>query len=853
MSGNSLTTDQKLNIAFEKLNEISDQISDIDARLNSWALSIREMVGVGVEIDPEDPDTILLAKNNMLSREGLKLKRIFLERAAKQAITDISILEQNKSKEIREILEAISRNNSQEAIRLQRELGSLYAKNPSIFFEQMFAQPSEFSSVDMMMAVADQFDENVNSDLLYRCWRIAFKAKDTAFKQLQAEIKKFNSNGVYDPELIIKLEVMYQQYSSAENRMFRFLIASLPVGMQGLMLLYNNKEYDKIISYIEQAREHSRSNNNQSYNELLKQLAEDVSNATISAARVKLFKIEGFLDLEPEYQQLLIEQYALIVRTKFDLQFVADSYPDLEELKEHMRIRSDQIIEDIQNAIKNKKTLKEYEAIQSKNLSQLNRTEDRLRLELFGKQMAGDSAKYFIGAGLTALVFAGPLAATAVIGASAFKAFTEAKNAKLPNLAHAMVENQSMDPADYNFILEQDQMWGIEPSNLYDVDMEEALVANRILKVMFDDYYKQFHKDLDKTIWSPIGLSKEKSKNPSVIKPVISIAAKVAVGIPAWTSIIWGAIAIGFVAAGAVAPPLWPIYAAIGVGMVAAVAFAAVKSNIDLESPANKVLDRVANIISLPLRPFVAVLNFTLRQTIIEPVNIMTSKLISENPRDGQFILGAAVVGAVALGFGLGALGPVIGVAAVAAGILGTIGGAILGLSMAGGMVRAKDNIVTYGTVSKARVKRNHTMEPESLQTLDALSPGFSVLLAKHFQDRISNMQTSLQGADKGEQLEIAKEIGELEKIWDMIVNTSVDPEKCLPLIDSYLRHRYIEERKVYIDLAKSHKEHSDSLRDIPQATLSFVSKSEFYATDRQNITELKHLRNNLLQAESKV
>lgn len=547
-----------------QLNLAESTLIQVEKRLNSFRLTVLDNLGLtsrnltDAEILTVDSSTL-----KKLSKSDLIRKREHLLHDIAQLKLDISVLNDIRDKfkhdEYIQSQEIQALSNAQQQMEYRNE----YHKNPSAFMKKMLMEiPSAdakvalsdklanelFNNASHIIAASSEFDIEQHPQQVMQAWLLVDRARQEALLRL----KNIGIQNEQDPIAAAKAHAKNVMLYNGAQQMFINILNKLPSGMQGLLIIYASRDYEKANNYLRQMLT-TASDDNETWENLAKILAQDINYITIKTATNMLTGMANFNKLSPELQHELINQKAYTIRLGYDLSFVTDLENKIQALDD-LNIYVAQLDVNIQNAIANNRSLTQYEEDHKAIMQQIDKREKEIRSYYFKKQLT-DRPEFSLGVGLgTAWIFGIGVPATAmvIVGVTILKAHMESSPLRLriSDVDESRDLAQMIYPVDYEFLQNVDALWdrGLKTPN------DKARTQ---IKYVADDVIKASVRGAQKAV---------DAIHDRMLGPILTLYSMQMV-----------AATLFFIAAGMSLPIIWPVFALLGAVVAGSLTYTASK------------------------------------------------------------------------------------------------------------------------------------------------------------------------------------------------------------------------------------------------------------------------------------
>lgn len=334
----------------QEIKAAKEQLQKVNKRLSSWSLAAMEAVGLSVDDVTEDPHLFVLP-NEKLSRHDLTRKQELLTdrigELAAQLRSDYAIIRQLKV-------------NAQ--LERHQQLGAYAKQYKSKVFDEYKANPKQFFAnntpdieqqwsgftkeimlcADKLIIVAELFTDATDIIDIWRGWRVVARARNLASEKYNSSILRDKTNKPEHRETFQQ----YEKYIRGAKRYIEILTSLLPPGLQGLQILYADRDFDRVEYYLQEVFTKKILSSDPEYLQLLVDLAAEVHDTCLRTAAKELHKNLGFASLNHKVANLMVREQAYLIQLKFDVEFLRGFVADvdikklqqyLHELEMHIR------------------------------------------------------------------------------------------------------------------------------------------------------------------------------------------------------------------------------------------------------------------------------------------------------------------------------------------------------------------------------------------------------------------------------------------------------------------------------------------------------------------------------------
>ncbi len=342
-------TKEQLRSINDEIKVAKDQLLEVNNRLESWGLAAMEAVGLGVD-NVSDDSHLFVLPNQKLSREDLARKQELLHdrisELAAQLRSEYAIIRQLKVNARLERQQQLGVHTKHYRIKVVDE----YKANPKKFFGKNIPDLTHQSSnnkkeivkcAGKLLIVAEIF--NIETDItdIWRGWCVVAKARNMLTEEYDTSI--LSNNNKREHRNVFR---EYEKYVRGAKEYLEIFSLLLPPRLQGLQLLYADRDFDRVEYYLQEVFSKNILTNDAQYLELLVDLASETQDTALRVAAKELQQITGFSTLEHNVATLLVQQQAYLILLRFDVSFLHGYIADadikkiqsyLQDLDEHIR------------------------------------------------------------------------------------------------------------------------------------------------------------------------------------------------------------------------------------------------------------------------------------------------------------------------------------------------------------------------------------------------------------------------------------------------------------------------------------------------------------------------------------
>lgn len=642
-------------------------------------------------------------------------------------------------------------------------------------------------NAERAMTMSQAFNQSTKINDYISAWRIVNSARSVAYYEFLQSPKNKD------------LAAQKGKYLVAAREIFGKMIVNLPPEMQLLKVFYTIGDYGNVEKYLMQFA--AVQNDPAKYSAMIQQMQQDVEAASKARAAESLNKQEGFSGLPQNVQQELITQRAYIIRLRAFISF-SDLGSD-DPLRKQLYDFSTQLDENIKNAILKTQSLEQSKQDYARIKVEIAKRDTEMRKRIFFQQFT-DKTSAVLGAGgaMTAWLLGGGVpgaaAATATVATAVAKSAYEANymlKGEEVEADKALLEK--VNPVDYEFIASMDKVWGehtakpIGKVNIVGETLTEAGIRKGNEAVA--GAQSAFGNVIGKA-WAFVSgkiLNFVANLSPKT-KALLAFAVFITVILPIIMIVIF-------------IPPLWPLL------IIAATMIGASIVAKQLGIPLTKAAGASMNVIRNTTLTVANTVNY-----VLSPINSLVANLKQGKIGSAALSIGAAI----AVGVAGAVLLPVALPGFLIAGAVGGIAGAYLGLSFGESINyfynQPKEIARTLNTARK-EVKGMHIdLSVEQIKNLNALYPGFSDKLQKHFKEWHADLFKQVKELQKQASpdpdviAKLAASLSRIENDWQEISiaidNLPHTTELLCKLLEDSLHDRYEEKRAEFIAQAEARK-----------------------------------------------
>jgi len=290
------------------LYTVHSAIKDIDGRLQSWGLAIWDALGLG-PADVKEEEELYILPNSKLSKRDLQHKLSLLQYKKEELEGDLKSL-QATAQQLRINVQSENDRVQDQYIKQDQDKAlELYYKNHNMFFAEVlfgplveWAQQKEqvYNSANKIIAVCPLFSPDTEPDHLWQAWKIVARARD--IEAMEATASK--------------------RYANGAEKFITQIVGLLPIEMQGLKILYDAKDYDRIDHYLSEIYVSNAFEDDAAYSELLADLIDEIHLASTKMSTIVLSTNQQFNSLAKQVKDQLIAQHVYTTQARFYLSLV---------------------------------------------------------------------------------------------------------------------------------------------------------------------------------------------------------------------------------------------------------------------------------------------------------------------------------------------------------------------------------------------------------------------------------------------------------------------------------------------------------------------------------------------------
>lgn len=290
------------------LHSVHSAIKEIDGRLQSWGLSIWDALGLGPK-DVKDEEELYILPNSKLSKRDLQHKLSLLHYKKEELEGELKSLQATAQQLKVNVQSENERAQDQYIKKDQDQALELYSKNQNMFFADVlfdplveWAQQKEqvYNSANKIIAVCPLFSTDTEPDHLWQAWKIVARARDIE------TIENASS----------------KRYANGAEKFIRQIISMLPIEMQGIKILYDAKDYDRLEHYMSEVYVRNALEDDSAYAELLGDLMDEIHLASTKMSTITLSNNKSFNSLPKQVKDQLITQHVYTTQARFYLSLV---------------------------------------------------------------------------------------------------------------------------------------------------------------------------------------------------------------------------------------------------------------------------------------------------------------------------------------------------------------------------------------------------------------------------------------------------------------------------------------------------------------------------------------------------
>jgi hypothetical protein len=442
-----------LEAAQQKLDDLTQQRDDIDARINSWSLAVWQGLGRLTEVDEKK---LMFAPNETLTKEQLQQKRTLIVELLAQQNTILGKLSQQYGDLERQDQKGKLAAAEREFAVTKKQVEEKFRENPDKFYTTYLPHMPitqerldvVYDSANHIIAACEAFPSETNRYKILEAWSVVAQARDRAFARYQEATK----NPKTPTDELRKLSEENDKYFKGAKHVFSVLSDKGPSGLQGAKFLYDQRMYEQAEYYLNRAVIDQP---------LIDKLTAEVNAVCEKQALGVLSAIPNFKQLPQEVRDQLVTQQAFLTKFTFDLDSVPDSmreqeFAKLQKYKERLR-------DNIKNVIANYKDPASVTQQFAKLKAEIDHESNEIRRRWFSVQFS-NNFKVSMGAGLGIawVVGAGtPIGAAIGLAISNIVSNLEvsAGNLQIPVVEADTALLNEVAPEDYNFIKRTAAAW----------------------------------------------------------------------------------------------------------------------------------------------------------------------------------------------------------------------------------------------------------------------------------------------------------------------------------------------------------------------------------------------------------
>lgn len=344
-----LKTKEQLRSINREIKDIREQLKKVAKRLDSWGLAAMESIGLAVDNVAEDAHLFVLP-NSKLSRHDLARKQELLNdrvsELAAQLRSEYAIIRQlklNARLERQQQLGAYAKQYRYKVIDEYKANSKKFFVNNTPDVEQRWNNSNQeiFRCADKLIIVSEVLTEDTDIVNLWQGWKVVSKAREL----ITAEYNSSVLNKSNDKKSHRDIFQRYEKYLRGAKEYLKNFTFLLPPGLQGIQLLYMERDFARVDFYLQEVFSKSILSNDTEYLQLISNLQAEVHDVCLVSATRVLNNLTGFAGLTQKVAHLLVQQQAYLLQLKFDLKFlrgyVAD--PDIKKIHAHVNTLEEHI------------------------------------------------------------------------------------------------------------------------------------------------------------------------------------------------------------------------------------------------------------------------------------------------------------------------------------------------------------------------------------------------------------------------------------------------------------------------------------------------------------------------------
>lgn len=467
-------------------NEIAElmvALRDIDKSLGSIGLKLMETIGLD-RSDVTDDKHLYILPNSKLSRNDLLRKKTLLQDRYAELTEELrgqyAIMRQLK-------LDIEHAQNQQQTATLkqqQLQIVKQYQADPHQFFithimvlntDQKPSKEQVFTNAAELIAVSEYFDSHTDLQLIWQGWKVVAKARNIATDALH----NFMLDQRKDEHIFQNLTKRNQKFAAGAKQYFVAFTNLLPLGLQGIKLLYDAKDFDRVEYYLKEAFSQASLANRTEYLQLLVDLAAEIHETCIRNSMQILSKSPDYNRLNKAQREEIVLEHAYAAQFRFDMSFMAEnlSTTEMDVFRQYARLLDDHLNNQLHNPVDADVAKMEFEKLKL----QITKHGSDIRSKLLNGEHSDLPEDLQLGSGLGL----GWLYGVYNINASG-------RAIKLPELANDLSLASLLEVKDYNFIVSEDKFWS------KDLELAEPTSVFGKIKLVIKHSAKKFKKLLNK-------------------------------------------------------------------------------------------------------------------------------------------------------------------------------------------------------------------------------------------------------------------------------------------------------------------------------------------------------------------
>lgn len=442
-------TKEQLRSITDEIEVAKEQLLQVNNRLESWGLAAMEAVGLGVDKVSDDSHLFVLP-NEKLSREDLARKQELLHdrisELAAQLRSEYAIIRQLKVNARLERQQQLGLHTKQYRIKVVDEYKAspkkFFAKNiPDMAYQSSDNKKEIIKCAGKLLIVAELF--NIETDItdIWRGWCVVAKARNMLTEEYDSSVLSNNNKREHR-----NLFREYEKYVRGAKKYLEIFSLLLPPGLQGLQLLYADRDFDRVEYYLQEVFSKNILTNDAQYLELLVDLSSEIQDTALRVAAKELQQITGFNTLKHNVSILLVQQQAYLILLKFDVSFlqgyIADA--DIKKIQSYLQ----DLDESIRASFINPSSISALQAEFDKIKLQIDAQAKIIQQMLLPNSAANVPVQLELGRGLgLGWLYGVKRSSYQLHGADHFA----------PQDKVSLADN--IDAGDYKFILAEDNFW----------------------------------------------------------------------------------------------------------------------------------------------------------------------------------------------------------------------------------------------------------------------------------------------------------------------------------------------------------------------------------------------------------